>query len=290
MRGYWKTLRVAPSDANRVYVTGYQMSEPADAMAQPTPLLFRTDNATEATVTWLEIPWSHGGESQLKLLGVSRADPDLVFARIDEVGNNTVFRSDDGGIGWNQVLSFTNADANAFVSSADGMTIVIGSDYGGAKISRNAGVTWEDLPGAPQMVCAGVRTADEEYFSCGANWEPDMMAFGKSSDLATFSSLFRFVAIDGPLDCPDSTPQGTECEPNWCMTCQMFGCPDPNCTPIGTDARVPDGGPGIGGDGGGGNGGGCGCAISDRGGLAGALLLVAGALALLRGVRRRRRR
>ena len=282
-RAYWKTLRVAPSDPNRVYVTGYQMAEAVDAPGPPTPLLFRTDDAAGAG-GWIEIPFGEAGaESQLKLLGVSRADPDVVFARID-AQTDRVFRSDDGGVGWLEVLSFVDDDARAFISSADGMTILIGSGYKGAMISHDGGMSFAPVDGAPQMFCGGIRDADEDDFICSGNWE-NQMALGRSTDLTTWTKVYRFVELAGPLECPAGTPQAMECAPNWCTICEMFGCPDPECGgPSPADGGRRDGGGGGAGNGGGG---GCGCGIG-RSLTVFWPLVVVGLLVV--GLRRRRRR
>src|SRR5688572_14331839 len=148
-RGYWKSMRVAPSDPARIYVAGYQMAEPVDGAGSPTPLLWRTTNGTAADpadIVWENLSWTNGGESQLKLVGVSRANPDVVFIRVDEEPTDRVYRSDDGGVGWEHILDYMNDDVSAFMSSADGMTIVIGSAYGGVKISADAGMTFGDAP------------------------------------------------------------------------------------------------------------------------------------------------
>jgi hypothetical protein len=276
---FWKSLRVAPSDPSRLYVSGYRRADVAVDAPRATALLYRSDNATAVPgeVVWQQTPWSDG-ESQTLLLGVSRANADQVFVSYDEGRDDRVFQSDDGGLSWRERFRFVDDDASAFVSSADGRTLIIGSTFMGAKISRDAGMTWEDLAGAPQMSCAGVRPADEDYFSCGANWEPDQMAFGRSLDLATWTKLFRFVEIAGPLDCPAGTPQHDDCAPDWCQVCQQFGCPDPRC------ARPPDAGPAVDGGAAADDGGSwpCGCAAGGRAGATGGALLLAFALLGLR--------
>ena len=283
---YWKTLRVAPSDPNRIYVAGYQTAPAGDGPGMPTPLLFRTDDGAGAG-GWIEIPFGEAGtEAQLKLLGVSRGDADVVFARIDGPSDR-VFRSDDGGVGWNEVLSFDGDDARTFISSADGMTILIGSGYSGAMISHDGGMRFDPVPDAPQMFCGGIRDADEDAFICSGNWE-NMMAVGRSTDLSTWTKVYRFVELDGALECPNGTPQATECAPNWCTICEMFGCPDPNCGGVSpTDGPRRDGS--VLSDGGGGGPFGC-CRVGarTRGGIPAAILFAAVAVVALRGARRRR--
>ena len=78
-------------------------------------------------------------------------------------------------------LDFPDA-VTTFLASEDGTTFVVASVAGGAQVSRDAGMTWELLPGVPHMMCGGVRDADEDVFVCSDNWQPDSMAVGRSSD------------------------------------------------------------------------------------------------------------
>jgi photosystem II stability/assembly factor-like uncharacterized protein len=289
---WWKSLRVAPSDPNRVYVSGYQLDGPADGGdGLPAPLLYRSDDGGAG---WIEIPFSMMGQSQLFIVGVSPSDPDVVFAKLDGTPNDDLLRSDDGGVAWTPVASFGD-DVLGFAPRAGSAQVVAGSPvnlvdpaHGDVRISNDDGVsftqqTWTEATNVPRMACLGERR-DMELFACGANWTPDRMAIGRSSDSLSWSKVMRFCEIDGPLECPAGSQHETLCAPLWPAMADQFGIPCAiDAGPMVDAGPRPDAGhhdesPS------------CGCRLGRGGSVGGAVTLGLAAAAWLLIRRRRRRR
>lgn len=221
-RAWWKSIRIAPSNPNRIYVTGYQIADPSgDGNTEPRPLLYVTDNGG---ADWTEIPFSFEGRSQIFLLGVSPMDEDLVFMRVLGDRQDILLRSATGGVSWTEVMR-QDVNFSGFVALPDGRFIV-GTYFRGVYVSRDGGLTWSHTAEEPAMQCAGRRAADGELFSCGNNWDqkPEVkFALGRSTDGEDWSPVLRLVEIDGPLQCPDGSPQKTLCEPLWPSLAQQLG-------------------------------------------------------------------
>ena len=251
-RAWWKSVRVAPSDPRRIYVTGYQVAAmPLDDSGepQPTPLFYRSDDGGDH---WTDMNFSFAGESQFLLLGVSPTDPDVVFGRINGAVKDTLLRSDNGGMSWTQALTFAGdgADLVAFVIRADGQHVIAGTINFGAMASDDGGLLWHDLSPdpmikPPRMACIGERPSDGALFTCGANWNPDKMALGRSSDGGkTWQKLMRFIEIDDELACPAGSGHVSKCAGIWQGIACQFGIGKGDAGPLTPDAAVvtPDAG------------------------------------------------
>lgn len=293
---WWKAIRIAESDPSRIYVTGFtptRMDENGDTIPAEA-LLYRS---SDGGASWTQLPtgdFAFGSQPNLFLAGVSPTDPDLVFARVlgaNEPVGDALYRSTDGGDSWTKVLDFADT-LRGFVIRGDGQTVIAGSvgvcpedepqlAKGCVRISSDGGASWEVPASEPKMACLGERD-DGTLFSCGANWEPDLFALGRSSDGQSWEKVVRFSEIAGPLACDPGTIQNECAALVWPGQCEMLGI----CEPGGGDAG-PGGGDAGTGDGGGGGDDGClGCTA---GGAAGGLLVYLLGFAGL-GVLGRRRR
>ncbi|MCG8421099.1 MAG: hypothetical protein MJE77_24525 [Proteobacteria bacterium] len=282
---FWRSVRVAASNPQRVYVTGYTQAQSTldGGVGGPEPLFYRSDNGGES---WMQIDLvgvEFGPQPLFLLHGVDPTDPDVVFAR--SVGANGVigdflYRSDNGGTSWAKVLE-TGTGIRAFVIRKSG-DIIVGTvnndaDMDRVFVSTNGGVGFSPAAQQPQMGCIA-EDENGRLLACGANWEPDFFALGSSSDGVNWTKLVRFSEMKSAYSCPAETLQASLCESRlWPTLCEQFACNRGSSNDV-------DAGPS--GDGSGNDGGGC----CDAGaGAAGSVILTAATGLLLLAVLRRRR-
>ena len=253
---WWKSLKVAPGDPDRIYVTGYLVA------ATPEAILKRSDDGGE---TWIDLPvtdFGFGNQPLLFVEGVSPTNPDIVFARVNgsiAPAGDALYRSTDAGQSWTQVLELSDT-IGAFLIRSDGATVIAASAGkcpgepkesldGCVKLSTDGGATFHAAATQPKMACIMERS-DGTLFACGANWEPDRFALGRSTDAAAWTAVFRFSEMAGPLSCEPGTVQFDICESlQWPSIAEQFGV-----------GSAPDAGSIDASGGGGGKG--CGCSMA----------------------------
>ena len=248
---WWKSVRVAPSDARRIYVSGYKVAPaaadvvgapPDEHPGQPATYVFRSD---DRGATWTGQPltgWQMASAPLALVEAVDPANPDHVFARsfgANPPGGDRLYRSTNGGATWTEVVATTDAIRRVLFTH-DGK-IIVATVASGVYESTNGGQTFEALPGQPQMACLDERSADGTLFACGSNWDPDFKALGRSSDAGRWDKVFRFVELAAPLSCPRQTAQYQTCEAKvWPTLQEQFGAHAPACAgPVVPDAAVP---------------------------------------------------
>lgn len=279
---WWKSLEIARSDPQRIYVSGYQVAPTTRAFLQ------RTDDGGTG---WTEKPLppaiQFGPTPLLYVTAVDPANADHLLVTTVESNpprGDRVYRSTDGGDSFTEVLATT--DPVRDVVFRPGGTILVATLAGGTFESAVGGGApyarlGEPAPNGPDRVppqhgCLAQKP-DGELVGCGANWQPDYMAVGHAATPLAWEKLFRFVELAGPLACPAGTTSQVECDPQWPALSQQFGVTGPpaTCGGVSDGPPAPDGPPAK-------KPGGC-CDAGDGG--PGALVLGAGLAALL--IRRR---
>ncbi len=275
---WWTTVAIAPSDADRVYAAGYVigLGNP-DAGAESRALLYRSDDGGDSwspvnldTVTFASDP-------SVEVRAVWPDDPNTFFITVIRTGGvgEALYRTDNGGTSFSKVLDVDNRIGTVLITK-DGSKVIVGGQSG-VYISTDAGLTFPTHQATPYLACA-VERSDGTLLGGGANWDPDFMALGTSTDATNWTSIFRFDGITGPLSCPAGTVQHDTCEDKFFTTVCPIAPTIALCPQV--DAGVPDAGPGP--DGGGGGGGGKGCCQSDAGAGGSSLALALLVLAVLR--------
>jgi hypothetical protein len=228
---WWKSVRIAPGDAKRVYAGGYKLGP--DAGTGGIPLLERSD---DGGTTWMPLA-PPALESQLRVIGVSPTDENVVFLRFDGDTQDELVRSADAGLTFQTVLTIPSDNLTAFVAMPDGKTFLAGSIFtGGDWMSTDGGLTWNKTTQQLEMACAGLN-GDGKLYACGQNWKPDYMALGSSTDGQTWTKKMRFQDIFGPVACAAGTVQHDYCAGMvWGPLKTMFGA-DPVDASIGIDAN-----------------------------------------------------
>ena len=156
--------------------------------------------------------------SELKIVGIDAADPDIVYAKLVEAGGETLYVSKDAAVTWTKILD--EPDAIAFVARKSG-EIVAGTKLSGSRRSLDHGTTWTDLANAPHIGCL-TEDAAGLVWACTQNYAQAMMmgmpaipadGFGMmtTTDLATWTGVMRYQDIADPVSCPSGTAQHDQC-------------------------------------------------------------------------------
>jgi hypothetical protein len=239
---WWKSVAVAPSRAQRVYVTGYQVAGtlPDGGSRPPTTHLEISDDTgehwTESPLTGVQV----GAMPLVFALAVDPGNPDRLLLASSLANNSAgdrLYRSTDGGMTFTEVL-VTSAPITDLAFERTG-TVVVTTFNSASYQSTDRGMSFTAMTGVPQLACVGER-GDGEIFGCGTNWEPDFKALARSVDGARWDKAFRFVELAGPLDCPAGTAERDTCAGLWPALQQQFGATGPTCgNPPADDAPNP---------------------------------------------------
>jgi hypothetical protein len=236
---WWKSVAVAPSRPQRIYVTGYQVAGalPDGGQSPPTTHLMISD---DSGAHWRESPLTGVGFAAMPLvyvLGVDPDDPDslVISSSLANGAGDRLYRSSDGGLTFSDVLDTASPIVDLAIEAGGGVLVAtLGSGGAGAGSfqSTDHGASFSAMISPPQLACVGQR-GDGAVFGCGANWEPDFMAVARTRDGRTWSKQFRFVELAGTLDCPAGTGEHDTCAAMWPALEQQFATTGPTGCGIG---------------------------------------------------------
>ncbi|MCW5801262.1 MAG: hypothetical protein KIT31_02525 [Deltaproteobacteria bacterium] len=242
-KDWWQTMRVAPSNPRRIYLSGYRL----EAGSEKVFLLFRSDDGGQ---TYQPLPveaFTVMTNSTIDIVGISKANPDHVYARVTLEDNSladALYRSTNGGQTWTRIRGVQGA--LSFVVRGNGQ-LVVGSQVQGSFVSNDNGETWTPLANAPHINCLEENAAGEVW-ACTQNYgamnvPSDGFGIMKTTDLATWTGVLKFQDIELPVACPAGTVQHDKCDEKlWCGLCKQLGCdPKRECPNFADDAGV-DGG------------------------------------------------
>jgi len=230
---WWKSVAVAPSRAQRIYATGYQVAGTLAGGGQRPPTT-HLEVSDDTGARWQESPLTgvtFGAMPQVLVLGVDPQNPDIVLlsSLLANAPGDRLYRSSDGGMTWTDVLDTTSPIVD-LVALPGGSVLVAtlgaGAVGAGSFRSTDHGASFQPMTSPPQLACIGQR-GDGAVFGCGANWEPDGKAVARSSDGLTWNKVFQFVELAGPLACPAGTAQQDTCAGRWPALQQQFGATGP---------------------------------------------------------------
>lgn len=228
---FWKSIKVAPTNAARVYASGYELTPPTAHVR------FSKDGGRTWTAS--ELRDVQFGITPISLVGaVDPTDPDVVYliSQGAAQSGDKLYRSSDGGSRWTEVLSSTGPISGVVI--ADAQTVYAttlmqsGTTFVGGPLYRSkaAGTQFEPMSGAPGLACLGIAPGGD-LIGCAANWEPDFAAVMRSSDAAaSFTKVWRFVELADPLPCPAGTAEEDVCHQRmWENVKAQFGATGPTC-------------------------------------------------------------
>lgn len=240
---WWSSLEVAPSDPQRVYLTGYRVMQ-----TTRTFLAFRSDDGGASFQPMSTTGLQTTRDSTIDIVGISKTDPDRVYARVtyQTLGavSDGLYRSTDGGQTWQAV--FSKSDEIYFLVRANG-DLLVGTRNSGLFVSRapSNGDAWTEVAGSPTANCL-VENEAGEVWACTPNWGIEDAGIMKTTDLATWTKVLRYQDLDGPVACPPGTLQRDLCvdeQPSiWCGLRDQFGiAANPTSCPLLFDDPAPDG-------------------------------------------------
>jgi uncharacterized protein (TIGR03382 family) len=265
LNDWWQTIMVAPSDAQRVYLSGYRLpmkctsnsSNPGTACTdnsmcpggtcepQKEFLLFKSVNGgTSYTPMDMTDITPTSQNSAIEIVGIDPANANTVYARVtleNATSGDSIYKSTDAGANWTKILTkSSNIGGLSFLVRNDGSCVAGTRDMGSWKSKTTncqAGdANWDVLTGAPHIGCLYKNAADEVW-ACTQNvaspqlgLTSDGYGIMKSSDLATWTGVFRFQDLQKPVSCAGGTAQEDQCVQRymdmgsqWCCLVSQIG-------------------------------------------------------------------
>lgn len=203
-------LRVAPSDAGRLYVAGVELG---DASVSPT-LARSTDGG--ATWTYLPLP----ATAPMRIAGIHPTDPETIVTWLDVMdvlgeppARDVLWLSTDGGVQWS-MLHEGEGDLPGFAFSPDGIRAVLAGPKDGlwsadvADMKARGSAAFEKILDGELY---GLHWIEDGLYAGGNPYRPGGFLLGKSVDGGrTFTSLLNKCEAF-PEDCGASSTTYASC-------------------------------------------------------------------------------
>ncbi|MEP7122651.1 MAG: hypothetical protein ABJE95_17135 [Byssovorax sp.] len=205
------TLDAAPSDRNRIYVSGrYGKPEYAGAL----------ERTSDRGATWQKLPIPGSNDQALPYIGgIDPKNPDVVYVRLDALKTDRLVVTKDGGVSWTDAFTSTG-NLLGFAISPDGATVAVGGDTDGIWTAPASTLAFTQVSkiGAKCLTwtSAGLYACADEFV--------DGFAVGLSKNQgATFTPVMHLQVNCGPLTCGATTSNGSKCPDAWGATKLTIG-------------------------------------------------------------------
>lgn len=206
------TLEVAPSDPQRIYVSGAVESSPA--------LVFRSDDGGQS---WQRFVAPDYPNLPLYISAIDPRDPNLLYARVDGQPDTTappgqrapsdhLLVSRDGGETWQRVFSL-DGELFGFALSPDGTRVATGGPEAGVFIADAATLDFQPVP-APVRGLRCLRWTADGLLACGQEMLDGWTVGRTRDDGQTFEAVWHQQALL-PLECPPASSTGRACPTLW---------------------------------------------------------------------------
>lgn len=209
------TVDVAPSNTDRVYVSGVVGKDYA-------PAIERTDDRGK---TWTRTTFdpAYAKESPY-IAAVDPTNPDRVYVRLSGTDIDHLLVSDDGAKTFKEIFS-TPSDLLGFSLSPDGKRVIIGSTVEGILMANATDLAFQKIS-AVQSRCLTWTNAG--IYSC-ANEFVDKFTLGLSTDEGkTFTPIYKLPEIC-PLACPAGASATDKCASTWPALAATLGVNQAAC-------------------------------------------------------------
>jgi hypothetical protein len=260
---WWSSLAVAPSNGNRVYLTGYRLQG-----TNPKVFLLYTSNDGGANFAPMTMNLEGGGtmltspNSTIEVVGISPTADQTVYVKVtfeNGASGDSIYKSTNAGQTWTKLLSKSSNFGLSFLARKDG-TCLAGTRELGAWISTDCDTSWTPLPNAPHIGCLA-QDSTGVVWACTQNYDQPMFnlpsdGYGimKTSDpTGTWTGVLKFQDIQAPVSCPAGTVQEDQCvqrymdqQSQWCCLVPQLGITSTaiDCTgALACFGNVPDGAP-----------------------------------------------
>jgi photosystem II stability/assembly factor-like uncharacterized protein len=208
------TVEVAPSNSERIYVTGF--------IAGDSALVLRSDDRGQSWQTFRVQPY---GALPLYISAIDPNEPDRIYARVDdtvpasltETGSDTapadhLLLSTDAGETWTTIFS-PNTDLLGFALSPDGSRVAAGGPGAGVYVASATALDFQPAPGNVQVLRC-LRWTAQGLFACGQEPEDGWTIASSKDEAQTFTPLWHLRDLK-PLECGAATTTGTACPVLW---------------------------------------------------------------------------
>ncbi|MEZ4225030.1 MAG: hypothetical protein R3B13_29015 [Polyangiaceae bacterium] len=226
------TLDPAPSDPNRIYVSGLGSGSAG--------LLYATNDAGQS---WQSFTVPSADIQNSPFIGaVSPTDPLRVYLRIAGSQTNRLLLTDDGGQSFTEIFAGTGRMLGFALSpSGDEVTIGYGDPKGGAVVDPQTLGLWHAK--TSDHVFTRVHEGpvncltwtSQSLYVCGSQFEQgfelgrvDAPSLGGGS--VDFTPVFRLDDVQGPAPCPSGSGTESLCTSAWPALCELLG----RCTDAGS--------------------------------------------------------
>jgi photosystem II stability/assembly factor-like uncharacterized protein len=200
---------IAPSQPQRIYVSGSHLAS-EDSPRRPT--VYRSDDGG-ATWTGFGVTLPEVNRT-LFILAVSPTDPDLVVMKANIgrglEGPERLYRSEDGGETWEEILSETLIPSAAF--NEDGSTLWVAAQ-GTNSLYRSDDDARTLVPVETTLTVNCVETRGNDLWLCTENFLDGAAIHISDDSGASFRPMLDFQRdITGIAACAEGTPTPLACE------------------------------------------------------------------------------
>lgn len=208
------TSDVAPSDPNRVYLSGFKI-------VTSTSYVGSLARSSDRGATWevVAIPGSDNASGPY-VAAVDPNDAATIYVRLaGDVGKLLV--SHDAGTTWTTAYT-AKGKLLAFALSPDGKTVLVGGDSDGVLRASTSDLAFTQLN---QLEARCLTWAGDVVYACGREAQPGFsFTVGVSHDQgATFEPLYHLSCLEGPSPtCPASSDVATKCPGPWAIVSQTI--------------------------------------------------------------------
>jgi MYXO-CTERM domain-containing protein len=215
------TVDVAPSDPNRVYLSGLVGKSLQPAMQ-------RTDDRGKTwTITYLDAAYAKGTPF---IAAIDPQNPDRVYLRLSmspaSAGDpdDRMLVSDDGAVTFKEVYAGKD-DLLGFALSPDGTRVALGGPKDGIQMAAAKDLAFQQVS---KLYTRCLVWTPGGLYAC-ANEFTDGFTLGLSKDDGkTFASVYHLSDL-AQMECPAGSPTPPACAPTWPAVCSTLGVKPPAC-------------------------------------------------------------